>query len=93
MELFAVLCINLSHYVAFVKCGTTGNSSWVFFDSMADRIGLYFLLSHNSISENTEYIYGIAVGRGSPRGPCCSRNLGCPKNNAIINTQRSRNIK
>ena len=41
MELFAVLCINLSHYVAFVKFGTTDNSSWVFFDSMADRIGLY----------------------------------------------------
>ena len=67
MELFAVLCINLSHYVAFVKCGTFDHSSWVFFDSMADRIGLSFLLKHNSISENTEYLYGIAVGRGSPR--------------------------
>lgn len=35
LELFAVVCINTSHYVAFVKCG----DQWVFFDSMADREG------------------------------------------------------
>ncbi|KAM9493124.1 ubiquitin carboxyl-terminal hydrolase CYLD isoform 1-T2 [Clarias gariepinus] len=38
MELFAVLCIETSHYVAFVKYGTAP-SSWLFFDSMADRDG------------------------------------------------------
>ncbi|XP_051887640.1 uncharacterized protein LOC127579048 [Pristis pectinata] len=37
MELFAVLCIETSHYVSFVKYGS-GKYSWVFFDSMADRI-------------------------------------------------------
>ncbi|MEQ2190377.1 hypothetical protein XENOCAPTIV_004662 [Xenoophorus captivus] len=36
MELFAVLCIETSHYVAFVKYGS-GDSAWLFFDSMADR--------------------------------------------------------
>ncbi|XP_034076706.1 ubiquitin carboxyl-terminal hydrolase CYLD isoform X2 [Gymnodraco acuticeps] len=38
MELFAVLCIETSHYVAFVKYGSA-DSSWLFFDSMADRDG------------------------------------------------------
>ncbi|CAH2324674.1 ubiquitin carboxyl-terminal hydrolase CYLD isoform X1 [Pelobates cultripes] len=38
MDLFAVLCIETSHYVAFVKYGRD-DSSWVFFDSMADRDG------------------------------------------------------
>lgn len=38
MELFAVLCIETSHYVAFVKYGGA-DSAWLFFDSMADRDG------------------------------------------------------
>ncbi|XP_054627448.1 ubiquitin carboxyl-terminal hydrolase CYLD isoform X4 [Dunckerocampus dactyliophorus] len=38
MELFAVLCIETSHYVAFVKYGNA-DSAWLFFDSMADRDG------------------------------------------------------
>lgn len=40
MELFAVVCIETSHYVAFVKCGPGPRAPWVFFDSMADRKGL-----------------------------------------------------
>lgn len=40
MELFAVLCIETSHYVAFVKYGKDG-SAWLFFDSMADRDGAW----------------------------------------------------
>ncbi|KAK7795171.1 hypothetical protein U0070_020488, partial [Myodes glareolus] len=36
MELFAVLCIETNHYVAFVKYGKD-DSAWLFFDSMADR--------------------------------------------------------
>lgn len=39
MELFAVLCIETSHYVAFVKYGKD-DSAWLFFDSMADRDGI-----------------------------------------------------
>lgn len=39
MELFAVVCIETSHYVAFVKCGSGPDAPWVFFDSMADRMG------------------------------------------------------
>ncbi|BFZ12764.1 hypothetical protein BsWGS_15803 [Bradybaena similaris] len=39
MELFAVICIQTSHYVSFVKCGLGKNARWVFFDSMADRMG------------------------------------------------------
>ncbi|XP_072051858.1 uncharacterized protein [Amphiura filiformis] len=41
MELFAVVCIETSHYVAFVKAGSGSGqqAQWVFFDSMADREG------------------------------------------------------
>jgi len=46
MELFAVVCIQTSHYVSFVKCGKGKDASWVFFDSMADRMGkVSFLLN------------------------------------------------
>ncbi|CAG0920562.1 unnamed protein product [Notodromas monacha] len=37
MELFAVVCIQTSHYVAFVKAGSGAEAPWCFFDSMADR--------------------------------------------------------
>lgn len=39
MELFAVVCIETSHYVSFVKCGLGPDADWCFFDSMADRKG------------------------------------------------------
>ncbi|KAL1124368.1 hypothetical protein AAG570_000997, partial [Ranatra chinensis] len=39
MQLFAVVCIETSHYVTFVKCGTGSDAPWCFFDSMADRKG------------------------------------------------------
>lgn len=39
MDLFAILCIETSHYVCFVKCGTGSDAPWCFFDSMADRKG------------------------------------------------------
>ena len=39
LNLFAVLCIETSHYVAFVKCHKQdGQHEWVFFDSMSDRV-------------------------------------------------------
>lgn len=43
MELFAVVCIETSHYVTFVKCGTGPEAPWCFFDSMADRKGVFSL--------------------------------------------------
>ena len=39
LELFAVVCIETSHYVTFAKCGAAPDDKWVFFDSMADRVG------------------------------------------------------
>jgi len=39
MELFAVVCIETSHYVSFVRCGDSPRAPWCFFDSMADRKG------------------------------------------------------
>lgn len=39
MELFAVVCIETSHYVSFVKCGSGEDDQWCLFDSMADRKG------------------------------------------------------
>lgn len=38
LELFAVLCIETSHYVSFIKHGPN-KEDWIFFDSMADREG------------------------------------------------------
>ncbi|XP_008316335.1 ubiquitin carboxyl-terminal hydrolase CYLD-like isoform X2 [Cynoglossus semilaevis] len=38
MSLFAVTCIETSHYVSFIKHGPL-NTDWLFFDSMADREG------------------------------------------------------
>ncbi|XP_076671657.1 ubiquitin carboxyl-terminal hydrolase CYLD isoform X1 [Andrena cerasifolii] len=39
LELSAVVCIETSHYVCFVKCGPGSEAPWCFFDSMADRKG------------------------------------------------------
>ncbi|KAM8961301.1 ubiquitin carboxyl-terminal hydrolase CYLD-like isoform 2-T2 [Pelodytes ibericus] len=39
MELYAVLCIETSHYVAFIRVNSQDPPLWVFFDSMADREG------------------------------------------------------
>ncbi|XP_037558881.1 uncharacterized protein LOC119436181 isoform X2 [Dermacentor silvarum] len=42
MTLFAVVCIETSHYVCFVKCPVEDGKNthtWCFFDSMADREG------------------------------------------------------
>jgi len=39
LHLFAVLCIEKCHYVAFVKCHKDNQQhEWLFFDSMSDRI-------------------------------------------------------
>jgi len=54
MDLFAVVCINTSHYVAFVKCGIYEDAEWCFFDSMADRKG----------KANTNYNISIIKAQG-----------------------------
>ena len=48
MELFAVVCIETSHYVSFVKCGFGPDAPWCFFDSMADRKGEKIIISTKS---------------------------------------------
>lgn len=55
MELFAVVCIETSHYVAFVKCGSGADAPWCFFDSMADRKGkhLFSFATLTSITFST----------------------------------------
>lgn len=52
MELFAVICIRTSHYVAYCKTACSEKAPWVFFDSMADREGIYtvYRLSHRFFS-------------------------------------------
>ena len=55
MELFAVVCIETSHYVAFVKAGSSLDAPWCFFDSMADRKGEPFDC-HNYINALITYI-------------------------------------
>lgn len=44
MELFAVVCIQTSHYVSFVKTGKGRDAKWIFFDSMADRMGMWVVV-------------------------------------------------
>ena len=55
MELFAVVCIETSHYVCFVKCGSGPDAPWCFFDSMADRKGNVFSLFIFSIFFSFSY--------------------------------------
>lgn len=45
MELLAVVCIETSHYVSFVKCASGPEAPWCFFDSMADRKGNFHIFS------------------------------------------------
>ncbi|KAG9487258.1 hypothetical protein GDO78_007236 [Eleutherodactylus coqui] len=39
LQLYAVLCIETSHYVAFIRMASHNLPLWAFFDSMADREG------------------------------------------------------
>ncbi|KAM9329589.1 uncharacterized protein PAF06_004280 [Gastrophryne carolinensis] len=39
LQLYAVLCIETSHYVAFIRIHSEERPLWAFFDSMADREG------------------------------------------------------
>ena len=41
LELLSVICIETSHYVCFTRIMGSGKDQWLFFDSMADRTGIY----------------------------------------------------
>ncbi|KAG8003403.1 Pituitary adenylate cyclase-activating polypeptide type I receptor [Nibea albiflora] len=73
LELFAVLCIETSHYVSFIKYGPN-TQDWIFFDSMADRkgeqdgynipevhacpeVGTYLEMSQAELAAQTEAIH------------------------------------
>ena len=60
MELVAVVCIETSHYVSFVRCGDTPQSPWCFFDSMADRKGRLEFEIHT-------YLLRVMFGNASRR--------------------------
>lgn len=62
MELFAVICIQTSHYVSFVKTGIPKNgkkAEWIFFDSMADRMGMscFHLKRINLLKSSSYHIF------------------------------------
>ena len=56
MELVAVVCIETSHYVSFVRCGDSPRAPWCFFDSMADRKGELEQFQSKIILPNTSLI-------------------------------------
>lgn len=56
LKLFAVLCIDTSHYVAFTRTGfSEQNTHWLLFDSMAERQGELRLSSSLWLSEWVSY--------------------------------------
>lgn len=75
LELFAVLCIETSHYVSFVKHGPKA-TDWIFFDSMADRMGkqhvLFWVSSRKQIHINhiniLKKMYSVYLENNSQSG-------------------------
>lgn len=59
LELFAVLCIETSHYVSFIKHGPK-SQDWIFFDSMADRQGEQ-PLKKNHINCSWKFFFGLSM--------------------------------
>jgi len=53
LELSAVVCIETSHYVSFVKCGPGSEAPWCFFDSMADRKGTRYIYINTNLHKIT----------------------------------------
>lgn len=50
MDLFAVICIETSHYVSYVKAGKSRDAPWLFFDSMSERRGTPFMSEFSRFS-------------------------------------------
>ena len=48
LQLLSVLCIEVSHYVCFTRITGSGKDEWLFFDSMAERQGM-FLCNNNAL--------------------------------------------
>lgn len=80
LDLFAVLCIETSHYVSFIKHGP-GSKDWIFFDSMADRQGELRLLTRRFLSSRAHlsvYPPGESDGFNIPEV------LACPEVGAYL---------
>ncbi|XP_012549970.1 ubiquitin carboxyl-terminal hydrolase CYLD isoform X1 [Bombyx mori] len=75
MELFAVLCIETSHYVAFVKAGVGHDAPWCFFDSMADRKGERDGYNIPEIVSMKEVGAWLSEADPAPRAPPLARRL------------------
>ncbi|GCB77694.1 hypothetical protein scyTo_0020601, partial [Scyliorhinus torazame] len=74
MQLFAVLCIETSHYVSFIKYGPEDHQ-WMFFDSMSDRhatLPEQLLCKHYLCSNCIEDIQSKGAGQGVVDCPLCS---------------------
>ncbi|XP_011499307.1 PREDICTED: ubiquitin carboxyl-terminal hydrolase CYLD [Ceratosolen solmsi marchali] len=65
LELRAVVCIETSHYVSFVKCGPGSDAPWCFFDSMADRKGEQNGYNIPEIVQCSEFSYWFSNERAS----------------------------
>jgi len=58
LQLLSVLCIETSHYVCFTR---VTENDWVFFDSMAERLGMLFLHTGFSVLAWTLNQYSIQI--------------------------------
>lgn len=64
LHLHAVICIERSHYVTFLRLDHTNpRSKWLFFDSMADRVGSSFisLVSLHQIIESSSVTKDFSI--------------------------------
>ena len=59
VELFAVVCIETSHYVTFTRCGSGADATWCFFDSMADRKGEQHGYNIPTVTECTDLMQWV----------------------------------
>ncbi|TMS20188.1 Ubiquitin carboxyl-terminal hydrolase CYLD [Larimichthys crocea] len=81
LELFAVLCIETSHYVSFIKYGPN-SQDWIFFDSMADRQGEQFSMPcHISRTISVTVLFGssFALYLGERDGYNIPEVHACPE--------------
>lgn len=83
LELFAVLCIETSHYVSFIKYGPK-NEDWIFFDSMADRQGelllfVFYELSHCLYHSYKSSLVDYLLSSGDRNGFNIPEVHACPE--------------
>ena len=80
MELFAVVCIETSHYVTFVKSGLGPDAPWCFFDSMADRKGKHNYTSMRAMVTILPWHAVLVLGhdQAAPKKCCFKSGQNCP---------------